>query len=137
MQVNCQFAAFVHQIKFFILLPKYRRVVNSLVGQPCLESQGSNRIGYVTELLITEHHPNSVGACDLTPTQECKHCALIQLRNERCVLRICLFRFLCSHYDIVLAQSNLLHWQVYTSLEALLVLILITIGYRQEKAFCD
>lgn len=33
--------------------------------------------------------------------------------------------------------EQLLHWQVYISLEALLVLILITIGSRQEKAFCD
>lgn len=96
----------IHRIKFIILLPKYRCVIDSLVGQLRLESQGSNRIGYVTELLATEHHRNSDGARVLTPTQECKQCALIQLGNERCVLRVCLFRFLCSHSDIVRGRSN-------------------------------
>lgn len=104
----------------------------------CLESQGSNRIGYVTELLTTEHARNSDGARVLTPTQECKHCALIQLRNERCVLRVCLFRFLCSHSDLVRGWSNncCTGWFTFPR-EALLVLSIIIICFRQEKAFCD
>lgn len=103
---TCMHKLSIHRIKFIILLPKYRCVIDSLVGQLRLESQGSNRIGYVTEPLATEHHRNSDGARVLTPTQECKHCALIQSRNERCVLRVCLFRFLCSHSDIVRVLSN-------------------------------
>lgn len=133
--INCQFTA----LNFIILLPKYRCVIDSLVGQLRLESQGSNRIGYVTELLATEHHRNSDGARVLTPTQECKQCALIQLNKwTLCFESMSLQISLQSFRHCAGSVEQLLHWLVFISQEALLVLsIIIICYYRQEKAFWD
>lgn len=110
-----------------------------IVGQLRLESQGSNRIGYVTELLATEHHRNSDGARVLTPTQECKQCALIQLNKwTLCFESMSLQISLQSFRHCAGSVEQLLHWLVFISQEALLVLsIIIICYYRQEKAFWD
>lgn len=136
---TCMHKLSIHRIKFIILLPKYRCVIDSLVGQLRLESQGSNRIGYVTELLATEHHRNSDGARVLTPTQECKQCALIQLNKwTLCFESMSLQISLQSFRHCAGSVEQLLHWLVFISQEALLVLsIIIICYYRQEKAFWD